>query len=99
MAINGHITPDDAAKLQASALVAKRADQLAQLFWRVASQNQCTPQEIVAAALGVIVTCVANLPEGQRNPILVGIRQTIEEQVNGATVIHVPFGAKLPTEK
>ncbi len=96
---NGHITPSDAAKFQASDLVAKRADALARKFWQIASANQCTPQELIAASLGVIVTCAMQVPEEQRNPLLIGIRQTIEEQVNGTTVIHVPFAAKLPPER
>lgn len=72
-------------------LTARRSNALAEKFWRFASGAGASPEEVVGAALGVITVLAMQVPEPKRALLLQGIYKSLEANITGKDLFHVPL--------
>lgn len=82
------LDPTDFQKAQATAA---RSNVLAEKIWRTASGMTASPEELIGACLGVITVLVMQVPEVKRAMLLQGIYKSLEANIHGKDLYHVPL--------
>lgn len=87
------LDPGDFQKLQGATATAARSNFLAEKIWRLASGMSASPEELIGASLGVITVLCMQVPEPKRALLLQGIYKSLEANITGKDLIHVPLTA------